>query len=527
MTTRNIFKMKRNYIIYPLCIMSVMVIIYGCKKSFLDRKPIGQDVIETYFDTEKHALEGVVGVYDPLGWERTYDKLFWALGDGGSDDTPLGLSRDDGSGSFVGITAVADYNNVASAAVSPAFEVMYKGYYEGIYRANLVIEKLEQSPISESSKARYIAECKTLRALYYYMLVNYFGGVPLFTNAIDPLDEEASKLPRSTAEEVYTQIEKDLTEAYDALPLRSATAAENMLGRITKGACNALLAKAYLAQKKYNEAATAAQSVIDQGEYGLNDDYYANFRQATANSIESVLEIQHNDNAVVDNGGGWGADAYDGSTGAVKIQACNGGWGQNRPSADLYNHYAPADQRRQYVAPTENDVIDGVAMCGTPTLPSTAKFIVLGKGEGTIMPRSDVAPVNRVLIRYSDVLLIKAEALAALAAAGSAPTDAITELLAVRSRAGLSAPSSSDYAAMNGTQLVGAIRNERRSEFGMEGWRLFDLRNWGADSLKNALMRVGKIDNGSRPWKDAYMLYPLPQSEIDLSGGAVIQNPGY
>ena len=61
----------------------------------------------------------------------------------------------------------------------------------------------------------------------------------------------------------------------------------------------------------------------------------------------------------------------------------------------------------------------------------------------------------------------------------------------------------------------------------MESWRLFDLRRWGTDSLKNALMRVGKINTTDRPWKDAYLLFPFPQSEIELSKGAVKQNPGY
>ena len=61
----------------------------------------------------------------------------------------------------------------------------------------------------------------------------------------------------------------------------------------------------------------------------------------------------------------------------------------------------------------------------------------------------------------------------------------------------------------------------------MEAWRLFDLRRWGVDSIKNALMRVGKINTTDRPWNDAYLLFPFPQSEIELSKGAVEQNPGY
>jgi starch-binding outer membrane protein, SusD/RagB family len=350
----------------------------------------------------------------------------------------------------------------------------------------------------------------------------------LFTEPIDPLDPASKKLPRSTAVQVYAQIEKDLTEAATDLPARAVTVSENMLGRLTKGSAYALLAKASLYQKKYAEAIAAANKVIALGEYNLTADYYENFRQNKPNTIESLCEVQHNDNAVVDNGGGWGADAFDGSTSAIKMQACEGGWGQNRPTTDLYNSFESSDIRRKYVAATDADVIDGVTMCGTPASPSIAKFIILGKGPGGVGPRDDVSPINRVLVRYADVLLIKAEALAASAApASAAPSEAITELLKVRNRVGLTSPNATQLGTYTAEQLLRFIRDERRKELGMEGWRLFDLRRWGADSARNALIRVGKINTTDRIWDNKYLLYPIPQSEIDLSGGAVQQTPGY
>ena len=155
-----------------------------------------------------------------------------------------------------------------------------------------------------------------------------------------------------------------------------------------------------------------------------------------------------------------------------------------------------------------------------------AKHVIPGKKEGDF-PRSDVIPLNWVLFRYSDVLLIKAEALAAAAAAAPAPVEAIDLLYTVRSRAGLTSPTKADFQGYTAEGLLRYIRSERRKEFGMEAWRLFDLRRWGADSLQNALRRVDKINNTDRPWRDDYLLYPLPQSEIELSKGAVTQNPGY
>lgn len=505
-------------------IISAGIVFYSCKKSFLDRKPIGQYTIETYFTTEERAFQGVVGVYDVMGWNRTFDKMFWALGDGGSDDTPIGLNRDDGSPPYVGINAVVDYTNVASAKLSPAMENVYNGYYEGIYRANLVISGLEKSTISEDAKKRFLAEVKTLRAIYYFMLVNLYGGVPLYTTPINPGDAAAVSLPRSSVREVYDQIEKDLTESVGDLPTKAATISESMVGRLTRGAAGALLAKVYLFDNKFNESAAAAQVVIGSGEYSLNADYYANFAQGTPNTIESVWEIQRAEN-YTDNGGGWGPDSFDG-TGTPVAVAC-GGWGQNSPSADLFRQFEPGDVRRQYTTTLETDVIAGVQMCGTPQAPGMAKHVIPGKKEGDF-PRSDVVALNWVLFRFSDVLLMRAEALAAAATPSStAPAEAATLLFQVRERAGLTSPSTSDFQAYTSEQLLRYIRSERRKELGMEAWRLFDLRRWGADSLQNALRRVDKINDADRPWKEYYLLYPLPQSEIELSKGAVKQNPGY
>jgi hypothetical protein len=503
---------------------AVCLIVYSCKKSFIDRKPIGQYTIETYFTTEERAFQGVVGVYDVMGWNRTFDKMFWALGDGGSDDTPIGLNRDDGSPPYVGINPVVDYTNVAAAKLSPAMENVYKGFYEGVYRANVVISALEKSTIDEAKKARFLAEVKTLRAIYYFMLVNYYGGVPLYTEAINPGDESSVTLPRATVREVYDLIENDLKVSAQSLPTKAQTAGENMLGRLTKGAALVLLSKAYLFDKKYVESAAAAQEIISSGEYSLSPNFYDNFVQSTSNGVESIWEIMRAEN-YTDNGGGWGADSFDG-TGTPVAVGC-GGWGQNAPSADLFRQFESGDIRRQYTTTLATDVIQGVQMCGTPDAPGMAKHIIPGKKEGDF-PRSDVIALNWVLFRYADVLLMRAEALAANAApTSSAPVDAVNLLVQVRNRAKLNSPTAAQFSTYTAEQLLRFIRSERRRELGMEAWRLFDLRRWGVDSTRNALMRVGKINEGNRPWKNDYMLYPFPQSEIELSKGAIIQNPGY
>jgi len=454
--------------VFILCL-----IVYGCKKAFIDRQPIGQYTIENYFTTEERAFQGVVGVYDVMGWNRTFDKMFWSLGDGGSDDTPIGLNRDDGSPPYVGINPVVDYTNVAAAKLSPSMENMYKGFYEGIYRANVVLDALAKSSLDETVTARFTAEVKTLRAIYYFMLVNYFGGVPLYTEPINPGDESSVLLPRASVREVYDLIENDLRESVAGLPTKAETSAENMLGRLTKGAALALLSKAYLFDKKYVESAAAAQELISSGEYALNPDYYANFVQETANGVESVWEIMRAEN-YTDNGGGWGADSFDG-TGTPVAVGC-GGWGQNSPSGDLFRQFESGDIRRQYTATLETDVIAGVQMCGTPEAPGMAKHIIPGKIEGDF-PRSDIIALNWVLFRYADVLLMRAEALSAAADANSpAPADAVNLLVEVRNRAQLNSPTAAEFLTYTSEQLLSFIRNERRRELGMEAWRLFLIK---------------------------------------------------
>ena len=518
---------KYKQIIFPVLLIAMVIIAaWSCNKSFLDRKPIGQYTIETYFTDDAKAFQGVVGVYDVSGWDKTFDRMFWTLGDGASDDSNFGMNRDDGSPPFVSINPVTDYTNVAEAKFSPAFENMYKGFYEGINRANITINGIEKSPVSEQKKKRFIAECKTLRAIYYFMLVNYYGGVPLFTKPINPGNAEDVNLPRATARQVYDQIEKDLVEALPDLPSKQVTVDEKMVGRLTKGAAGTLLAKAYLFDKKYAESAIAAQTVIGSGEYDLNADYYANFVQATANGIESVWEIQRVEN-FTDNGGGWGPDSFDGTLTPIRVGCGNGMWGQNAPSGDLYSQFTPGDGRRKYTATTTDDVLQGVTMCGNAGAPGMGKHVVPGKSQSDYK-RYDIIPLNWPLFRFSDVLLMKSEALMSGAAINAAAkNEAIDLLLKVRARAGLNQPNKATYQTYANDELLRNIRNERRFELGMEAWRLFDLRRWGVDSLKTALIRVGKINTTTRPWKDEYMLYPVPQSEIELSKGIVIQTEGY
>jgi starch-binding outer membrane protein, SusD/RagB family len=509
--------MKSSFIKLILSGSVIAILFLGCKKGFLLKEPEAIPSADNYYQTESECMKGLTGIYDVLGWNKTFDGTFWLLGDGATDD----CIRDCNDAPNLEAKENCKYTNVFFASANQGFEDMFTAYYEGISRANSLLARSNGAKVSPEFLNRVQAEAKTLRALYYFMLVNYFGDVPLITTPLNPLAESSIKTPRSPAAEVYVLIEKDLMEAIPSLPLKSKVTEDGEPGRITKGAAGALLTKAYLFDKKYAEAVAAANEIIASNQYSLNPDYRNNFKLSEENGMESVFEIQHNENA----SGGWNSNEMDGSLVHVKVKSDDGfggGWGTNGPSPDLYDAFEPDDIRKKNTCVQEGDVMDGI------TLNSGGRgYGVMGKHwipgyAGT----PNISPLNWVLIRYADVLLMKAEAMAAMAAPTSAaPADAAAILVEIRNRAGLSNPTLEDYTALTADEILSKTRWERRIEFGEEAWRLFDLRRWGADSLRNALLRVDKIPN-AEAFKPSWLLFPIPQAVIDLSAGAITQTEG-
>jgi starch-binding outer membrane protein, SusD/RagB family len=509
--------MKTSFLKKVVLVSFIATVFFGCKKGFLNNVPEAIASVDNYYQTETECLKGVTGIYDVLGWNRTFDGTFWLLGDGATDD----CDRDCNDAPNMLARENVKYTNVFFASANQGFEDMFTAYYEGISRANSLLARSNGAKVSPAFLARVQAEAKTLRALYYFMLVNYFGDVPLVTLPLNPLAQSSIKTPRSSVAQVYAQVEKDLVEAIPNLPLRSKVIADGEPGRMTKGAAGALLAKAYLYQKKYAQAIAAADEVMASAQYSLHADYRKNFKLSEENGVESVFEIQHNQNS----SGGWNSNEMDGSLVHVKVKSDDGfggGWGTNGPSPDLFDAFEAGDNRRKNTCVLQGEVMDGI-----PLASGSRGFGVMGKHwipgySGT----PNISPMNWVLIRYADVLLMKAEAMAAMAApTASAPVPAANILVDIRNRAGLTIPTIANYSILTADQLLAKVRQERRVEFGEEAWRLFDLRRWGADSLKNALLRVGKIPNAAA-FKPSWLLFPIPQAVIDLSGGAIVQTQG-
>lgn len=386
------FNRLKKYILW-IVPAALLILFTGCEDSILNKKPQGELTSGNFFETEDHAIQATNATYS-MGRQWQVHVFSWVgMTDIASDDAEKGSLPNDAE--FLGDIDMFDFG-----PENIAFQDTWSGYYQGIYRANLAIENIPNIDMDEELRSRLVAENKFLRAYYYFFLVRAFGGVPLVTEALEP-DEYDQE--RADASDVYNLIVQDLMEAADNLPLKSEYAADD-LGRATRGAANALLAKVHLFQENYDDAETVAREVIDSGEYSLYDDYETLFLDEGENSSESIFEIQSTS-----------LETGEGGTQYNQIQGVRGepnlGWGFNQPNNDLQEAYENGDPRQGAtilyvweILPDDSDVVrDNPQMSDerynqkafvSPNPPG-------GQGQG---------PGNIRRIRYADVLLIAAEA---------------------------------------------------------------------------------------------------------------------
>ncbi|MFT3795902.1 RagB/SusD family nutrient uptake outer membrane protein [Flavobacterium sp.] len=441
-----------------------------------------------------NARQLVTGAYNKNLDYETYAFSWIGVTSITSDDADKGSTPGDNG------TDKHQLDNLDFVSSSLSFNEVWKSRYGGIGRANKAIFYLDQFNIDANLKSRYIGEVKFLRALWYFDLVRCFGGVPIITTEIDINDEETvnnTVYIRKSKQETYAQIESDLVDAIDRLPLKSGYAPQD-LGKVTKGAAQALLAKVYLYQEKWQQAYDMAGNVITSGEYALLGDYAQVWRQVGENKSESIFEIQ--------------ATLTNGITDYTNVQGPRGnpdlGWGFNTPSESLMNAYEPGDLRKEATIIFVPSVLwDGQVAPTTLTNPRyNYKAYHSSIAEDWDNNKSVTAKNVRVL-KYSDLLLIRAEAAFHIGNTGEA-LDRINE---IRNRAGL---------ADAGAVTLQSIWKERRLEMAMEHDRWFDLVRTGQAASAMAA-------NGKNFIVGRHEVFPIPQEQISASGGRLAQNPGY
>jgi starch-binding outer membrane protein, SusD/RagB family len=490
-----------------ICFITFCLAFFGCQKDFLDKKPIVGVTEDKFYRTEADAIAAVNAAYAPLQFQISPAGHFrWFWGDIMSDDAVKGGSGDNDANALLQLETFKGPTN------TDYLESEWSANFEGIYRANVVLEKVPPIVMDEKLKTRILGEAKFIRAWNFYQLVVMFGGVPLADHVLAPSEYN---LPRASAEDIWNLVEKDLTEASNELWPRSKYA-EADLGRITKGAAQALLVKTQLWRKKFAEAKTTAAAIIASNEYLLTPKYADIFTLDGENNRESIFEIQYMNAS----GGNWGKNnANEGSFTNVFTRARGqfAGYGFNIPTQDFVNEFSKEGFEDPRLKSTVFRVGDAMGDRGIFTIAATGDLPHLYYSKKYFNNKSEDAPFgdpnpnggsNDRVIRYADVLLMHAEA----AFQTGDEAEAKVSLNKVRSRVGIAAITAS------GTDLLEAIYRERRLELGLESHRFFDLVRIGR--APQVLESLGFVAG-------KHELFPIPQSQILATNGAMTQNPGY
>jgi len=416
------------------------------------------------------------------------------LDDMASDDVSKKWSPD---GDQSWMDQVVSFNFTSS---NQAFNGLWSYDYEGISRANVAISYLTDAAITgkigidPALKSRLLGEAYFLRAFYYFDLVNNFGDVPLLLKPLKNFDEAYSVAKRETKAAVYTQISADLAQAKTLLPASKYSDGTDKW-RASRGAAIAMQAKVALYNQKWAEVISLVGELEATNFYSLNANYYDNFSVAKEFADNEVIfQYDHKSGATPRNGNGISAPLD---------------WGFIAPTDNFIAEFEANDPRLLYTVRVSDKAV--YKLLGTTT---------------TQYKGNDDSPANKIYIRLADVLLWKAEA---YNETGS-PSQAIALINRIRARArtgatitGGVAPDGTlpdrNVASTDKVQIKSWLMHERRVELGFESQRFNDLKRWGI--AKQVLSALGKN------FQDRNYLYPIPQGEIDKSGGSITQNVGY
>jgi len=487
--------------VYKIFLMLSLTVLTPSCDDFVDIDPYYALDADNYFNSPSDYEKALIGGYDLL--QTSYLGLW--IGEIASDNSIAGGE------SVTDSEGLHQIDDMTHGGVNTELRSLFRWMYAGITRVNFIFEN--QDKIDFTGKEKIMAQAAFLRAYYYFELVKFFGDVPLIVNKRLGADE-VNKQSRTPKEEVYAQIEEDLTFAAQVLDWNASEK-----GRITKGAALALLGKVYLYQEKFDQAATTFETIITSGRYELFSNFSTLFRVVNENSKETIFDIQY----VGTEGGSYGCFVCLEGFAAVGFHGIRGyqgplfadGNSYNLPTQDLADAFEAGDPRRDASLLNIDDFkasqfpvkVNYTIGAGGHTGYYNLKY--LKRADELGLPDNDLtSPVNHKVIRYADVLLMAAEANNRKPDADDVKARAYLNL--VRDRVDMPAIN------LSGAALTEAIFRERRVELAGEGLRFFDLVRTGKASDEITGFQVGKHE-----------LFPIPQAEIDLARAGWKQNDGY
>jgi starch-binding outer membrane protein, SusD/RagB family len=494
-------------------LIAIVGLLSACDKK-LDQNPISSQATEAFYVTQNDFIQGVNAAYNGL---RTWPDRMLNLSETRSDN--LYAVSDGGVREWEGINSF--HKTIAgNAYVTEA----WSGNYTGIFKANQLLENLSlkgASVIADAGlRTRLEAEARFLRAFYYFDLVRWFGRVPLIDKSVTPV--EALQIARGPVADVYNLIISDLQFAATGLPEAYAAAADK--GRATRYAAKGILALVHMTRSgptydikgpglglnEWSQALTLLNEIINSKKYTFATNYADIFDYDKENNAEVVFDVQYSTGStpVVGSTFAWllVPDTWFQSQG----KATQGGLTIRPISNNLLNAYETADTLRKPFSIQTGFTNNGV----TETRSFFKKYVNLAKVPAN---RLDW-PINFIALRYTDVLMLKAECILHGATGTQAEVDAIVNQ--VRKRAGMGIP----IANVTLAQLM----DERRKEFAAEGTRWHDLVRSGlVETVMTNWITQEDVGKVMQPFQKNYILYPIPQSELDVKPGLYEQNLGY
>lgn len=537
-------------------LFSCMLLVNSCNNDdFLDRYPLDQPNPENFFYDQSSAQSAIASSFQPWtkGSAHMYGRDMMIIFDAMTDDSYWRPNR----------SSSIQQERWDITPTHSAIETYWRVVYTSINAANFAIHGIPNSldpNFTEAEQMPYIAQAKFMRAFNYLFLTTFFGDVPLNTKPLSSFDEFDQ--PRTPKAEIFTRIIEDFDYAKEHLPTEWTDAK----GAPTKATAAAFLAKAYLYNKEYANAETAAREAIQIAEssgYKMLDDYMSVFDANNEGNEELLFYFA------------FLPDIAEYSTNATVQRICRdlpgefktifgaGGWGYALPQRDLYDAFEENDPRREFTIFSPGEIFGNFV--GSEPFTYTHQMY---NGSGEIVEYevtySDGDPVDYdyrwsptgmnvrkltayigdlantgrdgldvPILRMSELYLFLAEALAE-----QGKEEALVWVNKVRARASVNMPAKTTADG----DLVDLVRHERRVELAMEGIRLFDIMRWGniADifdsptSVKrhfysDFLMDENEQTRFDNPLLDlpANYLFPIPQREIDRNDNMNSNNPGY
>ncbi|MEX2564557.1 MAG: RagB/SusD family nutrient uptake outer membrane protein [Cyclobacteriaceae bacterium] len=507
-----------------LATILAILFISSCSEEFLNLVPESSITSGNFYQTEEHFNQAMVGAYAAVRGAKG-SIASWVMGEMRSDNTHMEFNITNRGPQYIE-REYADFfmDDVNSGTVANK----YNSCYVGIARTNEILDLIQGSALNQEAIDRIYGQASFLRALFYFDLVRYFGGIPLYLTAVKGAGD--AYLPRASVNEVYQAIISDLEAAIARL--EPVSFPQN--GRANEGVARMLLADVYLTMKDYPNAEEELSQVIQMG-YALLDDYGDVYRLSNKNSVESIFEIQYQEGNQ-----GQNSDflypflplSADVSliTGISSQNLQGGGW--NTPTFEMINAYENGDERLEasigivegtgqignlFIDELKSPV-DYVPTPGKRTYPFIKKYL---NPHALERNTDDNFPVYR----YAEALLSMAEVLNEQGRSG----EALEYLNQVRTRAGLDA-----VGETNQQLLRDIIAHERRVELAFENKRWLDLirtdkaievMNANGEYLKEFYAGESYLPEMSYNVTTERLLFPIPLREIRI--GDLEQNPGY